>query len=78
VIEYTGLVADQNATRNWAKAVYLPGGQSKLHYHQEHTEVYYIVSGMDKSYKTLINNYWNVSISTTISAHLEQRNGMKI
>jgi mannose-6-phosphate isomerase-like protein (cupin superfamily) len=44
-VEYTGVTTDKNQLRSWAKATYEPNGSSELHYHQEQTEDYYIISG---------------------------------
>ena len=46
VVEYTGLASDGNPFRSWAKATYQPGGYSRLHYHTERTEYYYIAQGV--------------------------------
>lgn len=48
VIEYTGLSSDGHASRSYAKAMYEPGGSSVMHYHDEHTENYYIIEGVAK------------------------------
>jgi mannose-6-phosphate isomerase-like protein (cupin superfamily) len=45
VVEYTGLCADGKQKESWGKASYNPESFSQLHYHQERTEDYYIVSG---------------------------------
>ena len=48
VIEYTGLCVDNNPIQSWGKATYTPEAYSKLHYHQERTEDYYIIDGQAK------------------------------
>lgn len=48
VIEYTGLSSDGNTNRSYAKAMYEPGGSSVMHYHNAHTENYYIIEGVAK------------------------------
>jgi len=45
-VELSGLVSeDARNDRSWAVAVYEKEGYSKLHYHEERTEIYYIISG---------------------------------
>lgn len=45
VMEFTGLASDGNPYRSLAQAQYAPHGYSLLHYHQTHTEDYYIIEG---------------------------------
>lgn len=45
VVEYTGLSVDGNQMQSWANASYNPEACSQLHYHQQRTEDYYIISG---------------------------------
>lgn len=48
VLEYSGLSVGDNSERSWAKASYKPAAYSELHFHDERTEDYYIVSGHAK------------------------------
>lgn len=65
VVEYTGLATDGNKKRSWAKAIYQPNGCSKLHYHNERTENYYIVNGRAKV--TLNNVVYELSTGDIIA-----------
>ena len=46
VIEYTGMDTDGRTDRSWSKAIFTnKNGGSPLHYHNERTEIYYIIQG---------------------------------
>jgi mannose-6-phosphate isomerase-like protein (cupin superfamily) len=48
VIEYSGLATDGKSECSWAIAKFDPKGVSSLHFHNERTENYYVLSGKAK------------------------------
>jgi mannose-6-phosphate isomerase-like protein (cupin superfamily) len=46
VVEISGLAVDERNDRSWAIANYRLGSYSRLHYHEERTEDYFITAGI--------------------------------
>ena len=45
VIEFSGMATDGRSDRSWARAIFAKGSSSPAHYHNERTELYYVIAG---------------------------------